>query len=143
VGAARDRLTAGGRGVVEAQDAGADVLPRGRAPEPRFVLHDRPAQLSTGVADVLNGVPAAAAPLPHVVGDVDGLALPELAEALVIRVVEAAEAGELVAAAARDEVDLHAGTLLRRVGAGRRDLDFLERVEVVVGRRRVAGRDVA
>src|SRR5262249_31955732 len=40
-------------------------------------------------------------------------------------------------------VDLDAGALLRRVAAARRNLDFLERVEVVIGRRGVARGDVA
>src|SRR5262249_44066714 len=55
----------------------------------------------------------------------------------------AAVARELVAPAPGDEVELHAGALLRGVRAGRRHLDFLERVEIVVGRRRVARRDIA
>src|SRR5439155_16718460 len=62
---------------------------------------------------------------------------------LLVRVEEARRPAERVAAALGDEVDLHAGALLGRVAAARRDLDFVERVEVIVGRRGIARRDVA
>src|SRR5205814_6823474 len=95
----------------------ARVLARHGAPEPGAVLHHRSAELRAGVADVLDRVAASGPQLAHVVGDVDRLAVAELDEALVVGVIEARESGELVAAAAGDEVHLDPRALLRSVGA--------------------------
>src|SRR5437667_8251525 len=126
------RLTTGLGRVVEPEHADSDVLTRHRTPEPRFVPLDGTADLRTHVADVLDRITATGTLGAHVIGDVDGLTVTPLAETFVTRIVEPAIAGEVVATAPGNEVHLHTGALLRRVGAGRRDLNLLERVEVVV-----------
>src|SRR5690242_5578807 len=110
----------------------ADVLLAEAAPDPGAAALDRAAGFDAVVLDVLNRIAGGRAPLAHVVGDV-------VRAGVLVRVVEPAGPAELVAAALGHQRDADTGRLLRHVRAAGGDRHFLERIEVVVGRRR-AGR---
>ena len=126
-----DRLALRGR-LVEVDDADLHVLLAVAAPHPRAAALDRAAHLGAVVVDVLDRVARGRAEAALVVGDV-------LRLERIVGVVDAARAVELVAAALGDQVDADAAGLLRHVDAAGVDRHFLERVEVVVGRRRAGG----
>src|SRR5262249_24993993 len=114
----------------ESDHADLDIVPGTRGPEPGMIPPDRATELDAEVLDVLDWIARAGVLPPQLVGDV-------LRLELVIRDVEAAAALERVTAALRDQVDGDAARLLRRVAAAGVDGHLLERIEVVVGRRRV------
>ena len=112
-----------------------DLLLAVGSPEPQAVADDRSAGFDAHVIDVVDLVD-------------DGEIARRLARDRRIRLPGvlgrevAGRPGEVVRAALGDHVHLHARGLDARVGATRRDLHLLERVEVVVGRRGAERADV-
>ncbi len=108
-----------------------DLVAAVAAPEPEPVLDDGAADLHAVVLDGVDGV----APMCDCEALGYGLFVVALGLPAVIRDEEAARPVDVVRAPLRHHVEVRAGRDEGDVVASRRDLQLLERVEVVVGRR--------